>query len=80
MAAAEVLVPGELLARAAADALALAEREPCGARGAALIVHVAGARLAAFQLDPATLATHEIHLHLEHDDADWTNMLPQFLK
>ncbi|GBP46742.1 Protein charybde [Eumeta japonica] len=80
LAAAEVLVPAELLARAARQALALAEPEPCGARGAALIVHVAERRLAAFKLDPATLTTHEIHLHLEHDAANWTSMLPQFLK
>ncbi|KAG7312539.1 hypothetical protein JYU34_002064 [Plutella xylostella] len=80
LAAAEVLVPAELLARAARQALALAEGEPCGARGAALIVDVAGRRLAAFKLDPNTLTTHEIHLHLEHDATNWTSMLPQFLK
>lgn len=80
LAGAEVLVPAELLSRAARQALALAEGEPCGARGAALIVDVAGRRLAAFKIDPTTLTTHEIHLHLEHDAADWTSMLPQFLK
>lgn len=80
LAAAEVLVPAELLARAARQALALAEGEPCGARGAALIVDVAGRRLAAFKIDPNTLTTHEIHLHLEHDTTNWTSLLPQFLK
>lgn len=80
LAAAEVLVPAELLARAARQLLALAEGEPCGARGAAVIVDVAGRRLAAFQIDPNTLTTHEIHLHLEHDATNWTSLLPQFLK
>lgn len=80
LAAAEVLVPAELLARAAKQTLVLAEGEPCGSRGAAVIVDVAGRRLAAFKIDPNTLTTHEIHLHLEHDATNWTSMLPQFLK
>ncbi|XP_049875868.1 protein charybde-like [Pectinophora gossypiella] len=80
LAAAEVLVPAELLARAARQLLALAEAEPCGARGAAVIVDVAGRRLAAFKVDPNTLTTHEIHIHLEHDSTNWTSLLPQFLK
>lgn len=80
LATAEVLVPAELLARAARQTLVLAEGEPCGSRGAAVIVDVAGRRLAAFKIDPNTLTTHEIHLHLEHDATNWTSLLPQFLK
>ncbi|OWR50883.1 charybde [Danaus plexippus plexippus] len=80
LATAEVLVPAELLARAARQALVLAEGEPCGARGAAVLVDVAGRRLAAFKIDPNTVTTHEIHLHLEHDATNWTSLLPQFLK
>lgn len=79
-AAAEVLVPGELLSRAARRVLLLAEEEPCGVRGAALIVHLHSHTLAAFKIHPDMLTTHEIHLHLQHDDTNWTSMLPQFLK
>lgn len=80
LATAEVLVPAELLARASRQTLALAEGEPYGSRGTAVIVDVAGRRLAAFKIDPNTLPTHEIHIHLEHDATNWTSLLPQFLK
>lgn len=80
LAAAEVLVPSELLLRASRQAILLAEGEPCGVRGAALIIDVGGRRLAAFKVDPNMLPTHEIHLHLQNDGANWTSMLPQFLK
>lgn len=74
-------VPATLARRAARQALQLASSEPCGARGAAVVLWLGDRRVAAFKLQAGALPTHELHLELRPQSGPgWTERLPLFLR
>jgi len=96
----EVLLPPTLLTRVARDAMRMAETEPCGLRGALIILYFqegggetnnndkkktsgGGGRgpieIGRIQLDPSAVATFQLHLTLQEEEAPWYARLSQIL-
>ncbi|KAG8295662.1 protein charybde-like [Homalodisca vitripennis] len=85
LACGEVLLPADLLPRAASDILQMAENEPCGLRGCTLYVNFESEqecrKIGTIKCDPNTVSTFELFLTLRRDArSTWTSLIPQFIK
>ncbi|OXA43807.1 protein charybde [Folsomia candida] len=83
----QVLLPPSLLVHIASDIVGMAETEPCGLRGALIILHFQGSAPAAsseigqLRGDQHLPPTFQLHLTLKEEEAPWyEKRLPQFIR
>lgn len=88
----QVLLPPDLLTRIASDMVRMAETEPCGLRGALVLLHFDFApssstsssttvnEIGQLRGDPHLPPTFQLHLTLREEEAPWYSRLPKILR